>query len=101
MALELYADESIRSVDGDLVVAGFAAHINTWAQFATRWKERLDRDGISHFHTHKFRNGKSSLFASLPKPNRAQLFNPIYALRNGPGESGSAVNHLVTPETLG
>jgi hypothetical protein len=25
----------------------------------------------------------------------------IYALRNGPGESGSAVDHLVTPETLG
>ena len=27
--------------------------------------------------------------------------HPFYALRNGPGESGSAVNHLVTPETLG
>jgi hypothetical protein len=24
----------------------------------------------------------------------------IYALRQGPGEAGSAVNHLVTPETL-
>ena len=28
-------------------------------------------------------------------------YNLIYALRNGPGESGSAVDHLVTPETLG
>jgi hypothetical protein len=83
MALELYADESIRSVDGDLVVAGFAAHINTWAQFATRWKERLDRDGISHFHTHKFRNGKSSLFASLPKPKRDQLFKDLLELIRG------------------
>jgi hypothetical protein len=35
----------------------------------------------------------------------AQVSQPvlhlIYALRNGPGESGSAVDHLVTPETLG
>jgi hypothetical protein len=29
------------------------------------------------------------------------FYNLIYALRNGPGESGSAVDHLVTPETLG
>jgi len=29
------------------------------------------------------------------------VFHLIYALRNGPGESGSAVDHLVTPETLG
>jgi hypothetical protein len=28
-------------------------------------------------------------------------YHLIYALRNGPGESGSAVDHLVTPETLG
>jgi hypothetical protein len=34
-------------------------------------------------------------------PGRKALWNPIYALRNGPGESGSAVDHLVTPETLG
>jgi hypothetical protein len=27
-------------------------------------------------------------------------YHLIYALRQGPGEAGSAVNHLVTPETL-
>jgi SAM-dependent methyltransferase len=31
----------------------------------------------------------------------SDLLHLIYALRNGPGESGSAVDHLVTPETLG
>jgi hypothetical protein len=33
--------------------------------------------------------------------SQPQLYHLIYALRNGPGESGSAVDHLVTPETLG
>jgi hypothetical protein len=29
------------------------------------------------------------------------VYNLIYALLNGRREGGSAVNHLVTPETLG
>jgi hypothetical protein len=80
MALELYTDESIRSADGDLVVAGFAADINAWAEFANRWKERLDRDGLSHFHTHKFRNGKSSLFAHLSWQKRTVLLDDLLVL---------------------
>ena len=80
MALELYVDESEHGSGGDLVVAGFVSHINMWAKFATLWKERLDREGLSHFHTHKFRNGKSSLFASLSMDKRTQLLADLLGI---------------------
>jgi 5-methylcytosine-specific restriction protein B len=51
--------------------------------------------------THLTADETWALYVRIRDANRPDRLYLIYALRNGPGESGSAVDHLVTPETLG
>ena len=80
IALEMYADESFRGKESDIVLAGFVSSIDAWANFSTLWKKRLEQDNHSHFHAARFRSKHSRLFAALSIHQRAQLLDDLLAL---------------------
>jgi hypothetical protein len=46
-------DESY-DTNSDLIVAGFVASVDQWAQFAEKWKKVLDEHGLPYFHFLEF-----------------------------------------------
>jgi hypothetical protein len=53
MLLNAYLDESY-DTNSDLIVAGFVASVDQWAQFAEKWKKVLDEHGLPYFHFLEF-----------------------------------------------
>jgi hypothetical protein len=60
MFLESYLDESY-DTNSDLVVAGFVASVDQWAQFAEKWKKVLDEYDLPYFHFLEFNKQHVSL----------------------------------------
>lgn len=63
--LETYTDESER--DGVLCVAAYIGYSKDWGRFNKKWRNRLRKKGLTHFHMHEFIESKSALRKKLGK----------------------------------
>ncbi|MFY9556803.1 MAG: hypothetical protein WAV47_18985 [Blastocatellia bacterium] len=72
--LECYLDESFRGRD-ELIVAGFVAPVDKWAEFATRWKEKLDLCGLPYIRLQSFLSARGTL--NLSRIQRALLLDSL------------------------
>lgn len=79
--LELYVDESYGDLSPNIVIAGFVAHIDRWAQFASAWKtEILEKFGIPFLHVTELWNPLASLYKHLSAEHRDAVFEGGIAL---------------------
>ena len=63
--IQVYWDESGSHNSDNLVVAGYLAPSENWANFSEEWKKYLEISGIPYFRTKDFRNGRSRVFKHL------------------------------------
>ncbi len=74
--LALYLDESLNSNSAlDLVIAGYVAPIDAWAEFGEQWSQLLANYGLRHFRMKDFKNANSRLFRHLTKYQRKDLLD--------------------------
>ena len=67
--LELYLDESYAEDDQHIVIAGFVASIDDWAQFSNAWKVHvLEQFGIPHLHMKELGSKRSGSFSGVDDP---------------------------------
>lgn len=77
--LEYYLDESGSHSDHFLVVGGFVADVNKWADFSREWREILDRHQLKYFHMKDFMNGRSRAFRHLSRREKRDLLGLLIA----------------------
>ena len=77
--LESYFDESSHE-HGDLVLAGYASHVDSWAIFATAWKSCLREYDLPYFRMKDFRNPRSRLIRHLSEHQREELLSILLGL---------------------
>jgi hypothetical protein len=77
--LEVYLDESGVHSDSVLIVGGFVADINKWADFSAYWKDVLTKYGLKYFHATAFMNGKDRAFRHLSMIQKRDLLGLLIA----------------------
>ena len=63
--LEAYTDESER--DGVLCVAAYLGYSKDWSRFSKKWRSRLRKNDLTHFHMHEYMETESTLRKKLGK----------------------------------
>ena len=72
-----YFDESGTHNKRFLVVAGYTAEVDRWAEFSVRWNALLKENGISHLHMKAFRQKASKPFAHLSEDGKQRLLSSL------------------------
>ncbi len=77
--LECYFDESGSHSDRILIIGGFVADVNKWADFSRVWKEILSEYKLKYFHMKEFMNGRSRVFRHLSLREKRDLLGLLIA----------------------
>jgi hypothetical protein len=78
--LELYADESESSIVPLMLIGGWTADVDCWAEFSVRWQIILNKYNVAYFHSHTFRNARSQLYRHLDKFERDSMLISLLLL---------------------
>ncbi|MBV8570107.1 MAG: DUF3800 domain-containing protein [Acidobacteriaceae bacterium] len=75
-----YFDESGTHNKRFLVVAGYTAEVDRWANFSHRWNSILVEHGLSHFHAKEFRQAKSKIYAHLSQQDKNGALSALVSI---------------------
>src|SRR6266566_9196730 len=74
---EAYLDESGAHHSRFLVVGGYIADINAWAELSVSWKAILDEYKLPYFRMTDYKNSHSRLFHHLSRTNKEHVLDAL------------------------